>query len=82
MLDKVARLFIIKTRGEALLVIFALAMGAMQRGSAYLEQFPGIGGWLLLLACSGAVFLGGAKILDALRYEREAAEAAKASARE
>ncbi len=72
MLRKVARLFVIKNRFEAYLIIFALALGAMERGTHYLDQFPGYGGWLLFVACSGAVFLGGAKILDALRYEQEA----------
>ncbi len=72
MLRKVARLFVIKNRFEAYLIIFALALGAMERGTHYLDRFPGYGGWMLFVACSGAVFLGGAKILDALRYEQEA----------
>ncbi|MCL4673834.1 MAG: hypothetical protein KJZ64_13105 [Sphingomonadaceae bacterium] len=74
MLGKVRRLFVIKTKWEAYLIIYALALGAMDRGSHYLTQYPGWGGWLLMAACSGAVFLGGAKILDALRYERERTE--------
>lgn len=78
MFRKVKRLFVIKTRFEAYLIIFALALGAMERGTHYLDQFPGYGGWLLFVACSGAVFLGGAKILDALRYEQEM-RAAKAT---
>lgn len=69
MLAKVARLFVIKTRLEAFLVIFALANGAVQRGEIYLTQFPGLGGKLLFLACTGAVFMAGAKILDCLRHE-------------
>jgi len=36
MLDKIGRLFIIKTRFEAFLIIYALALGAVERGSAYL----------------------------------------------
>jgi len=72
MLKKVKRLFVIKTRFEAYLIIYALALGAMTRGWHYTVQYPGIGGKLLFLATSGAVFLGGAKILDAIRYEREA----------
>ena len=76
MLRKFGRLFVIKNRWEAYLIIFALAMGAMDRGSHYLQQFPGWFGWLLFAACSGAVFLGGAKILDALRYEDEARQRA------
>ncbi len=79
MFRKIGRLFVIKTRFEAYLIIYALALGATARGSAYLEQFPGWGGKLLFLACTGAVFLAGAKIFDALRYERERAEAASQS---
>ena len=78
MLKKISRLFVIKTRWEAYLIIFALALGAMERGAQYLDRFPGWGGWLLMAACSGAVFLGGAKILDCLKYERAEKEASKA----
>jgi hypothetical protein len=70
MFSKVRRLFVIKTRFEAYLIIYALALGAVERGSAYLTQFPSYGGKLLFLACTGAVFLAGAKILDCLKYER------------
>lgn len=77
MLRKVSRLFVIKTRFEAFAIIYALALGATSRGTAYLEQYPGWGGYLLFLACTGAVFLAGAKILDCLKYERAAAEAAE-----
>lgn len=73
MLRKIGRLFVIKTRFEAFLIIYALALGATARGSAYLEQYPGFGGQLLFLATTGAVFLGGAKILDAIRLEKEVA---------
>ena len=73
MLRKVSRLFTIKTRFEAFVLIYALALGATTRGMHYVEQYPGWGGYLLFLACTGAVFLAGAKILDCLRYERAAA---------
>jgi hypothetical protein len=72
MLRKISRLFTIKTRFEAFLLIYALALGATTRGAHYLLQFPGWPGYVLFLACTGAVFLAGAKILDCLRYEREA----------
>lgn len=72
MLRKIGRLFVIKTRFEAYLIIFALALGAMTRGAHYTLQYPGVGGYLLWAATAGAVFLGGAKILDAIRYEQEA----------
>lgn len=64
---KIARLFTIKTRTEAWLVIYALALGAVERGQFYLETYPGTGGVLLALACTGVVFLAGAKLLDAVR---------------
>jgi hypothetical protein len=70
MFRKVRRLFVIKTRFEAFLIIYALALGAVERGSAYLTQYPGWGGKLLFLACTGAVFMAGAKILDCLNHER------------
>ncbi len=72
MLRKMGRFFVIKTRFEAYLIIFALALGAMTRGVRYTVEYPGMGGYLLWAATAGAVFLGGAKILDAIRYEREA----------
>jgi hypothetical protein len=67
MLRKIARLFVIKTRFEALAVIYALALGAVTRGLQYLHDYPGIGGWLLFAACTGAVFMAGAKIMEATR---------------
>ena len=70
MLKKVSRLFVIKTRWEAFLIIYALALGATERGSHYLTQFPGFGGKLLFLACTGAVFMAGAKILDCVKHEQ------------
>jgi hypothetical protein len=70
MFRKVSRLFMIKTRFEAFLIIYALALGAVERGSVYIHRFPGFGGKLLFLACTGAVFMAGGKILDCLRYER------------
>lgn len=72
MFGKVGRLFVIKTRLEAFLIIYALALGAVERGSVYLHRFPGIGGKLLFLACTAAVFMAGAKILDCIKYEKAA----------
>ena len=67
MLNKIGRLFVIKTRFEAWLVIYAIALGAVERGRHYLETYPGVGGWLLALACTGVVFLAGAKLLDSVK---------------
>lgn len=63
---KIKRLFTIKTKFEAFLVIYALALGATERGVVYMHQYPGYGGMLLALACTGAVFMAGGKILDAV----------------
>ena len=49
MLRKIARLFIIKTRFEAFAVIYALSLGAVERGKAYIAEYPGFGGKLLFL---------------------------------
>lgn len=75
MWKKLKRLFVIKTRFEAFLIIYALGLGAVARGQEYLATYPGIGGQLLFLACTGSVFLAGAKILDCLKYERAEREA-------
>jgi hypothetical protein len=67
MLRKFGRLFTIKTRFEAWLVIYAIALGAVERGRHYLETYPGWGGWLLAVACTGVVFVAGAKLLDSVK---------------
>jgi hypothetical protein len=67
MLKKIARLFTIKTRFEAWLVIYAIALGAVERGRHYLEIYPGWGGWMLAVACTGVVFLAGARLLDSVK---------------
>ena len=67
MLKKIGRLFQIKTRLEAWLVIYAIALGAVERGRVYLETYPGAGGWLLAIACTGVVFIAGGKLLDSVK---------------
>ena len=67
MLKKIGRLFTIKTRFEAWLVIYAIALGAVQRGQHYLQTYPGFGGWLLAIACTGVVFVAGGKLLDSVK---------------
>jgi hypothetical protein len=79
MLRKVSRLFVIKTRLEAFMIIYALALGATARGSHYLALYPGWGGKLLFFACTAAVYMAGAKILDCLKVERAELEAAQSS---
>jgi hypothetical protein len=67
MVKKLVRLFLIKNRLEAWAVIYALAAGACTRGVQYLDLYPGPFGWLLFAACTTAVFMAGAKILDGTR---------------
>lgn len=67
MLKKLGRLFTIKTRTEAWLVTYAIAAGAVERARHYLDLYPGTGGILLAIACTGVVFIAGAKLLDSVR---------------
>ena len=68
---RIARLFTIKTRFEAFLVTWAIAMGAAERARHYLETYgTGTAGIMLALCCSGVVFVAGAKLLDAVRREQ------------
>ena len=64
---RIARLFTIKTKAEAWLVIYAIALGAVERGRHYADVYPGWTGWMLAAACTGVVFLAGAKLLDSVR---------------
>jgi hypothetical protein len=66
-LKKIGRLFTIKTRWEAWLVIYAIALGAVERGRLYLDTYPGWAGWMLALACTAVVFIAGGKLLDSVR---------------
>ena len=72
MLHRIGRLFVIKTRLEACLIIYALALGAVLRGKLYLQTNPGFGGALLFAACLGAVFMAGAKLLEITRPDKRA----------
>ena len=67
MLRKFGRLFVIKNRWEACAIIYALALGAVERGFHYVEMYPGLGGWLLFAACTGAVFMAGARLMEITR---------------
>ena len=70
MFTKLKPHFTIKTRLEACAVTYALAVGALGRGYAYLDQYPGTFGWLLFAACIGTIFLAGGKLFDAVRPPR------------
>ena len=66
MWHRITRLFTIKTKFEAFLVIYGLGLGAVERGVHYLSQYPGIGGKLLFLCCPIAVFMAGGRILHSV----------------
>jgi hypothetical protein len=72
MWTSIARLFVIKTKFEAFLVIYGLASGAVERGVHYTRQYPGGMGWMLFAACTVAVFMAGAKIIDSIDREQYA----------
>lgn len=71
MIRKFARLFVIKSKFEAFLVIYAIACGAIERGMHFQREYPGTGGWMLFALSPVVVFMAGARILDSV--EREAA---------
>ena len=66
MWTRLARLFVIKSKFEAFAVIYALGVGAVERGVHYLDQYPGPGGWLLFAVCPIAVFMAAPRILDSV----------------
>jgi len=79
MLNKIGRLFTIKTRTEAWLVTYAIAAGAVERARHYLDLYPGNSGILLALACTGVVFIAGAKLLDSVRPAPAAASGSRSA---
>ncbi|WP_221792326.1 hypothetical protein [Aquisediminimonas sediminicola] len=67
MISKIARLFQIKTRFEACAVIYALSVGAVERGEHYLHQYPGNMGWVFFSVCTFSVFIAGGVLFDSIR---------------
>ena len=81
MLKRFARLFTIKTRLEAFLVTYAIAVGAVERGFHYMQNYPGNGGVILAVACLGVPFIAGAKLIDSVKPAELAPAAPKLPAR-
>ena len=81
MLKRIARLFTIKTRFEAFLVTYAIAVGAVERGRHYMETYPGNAGVLLAIVCTGVVFVAGGKLLDSVRIVEPALVPARVAPR-
>lgn len=73
MWKRICRLFVIKTKFEAFLVVYGLGLGAVDRGLHFVELYPGTFGWVLFALCPTAVFMAGGAILDSVeaRQERE-----------
>jgi hypothetical protein len=68
-LQKIKRLFQIKTKFEVFLITYALALGSTKRGQDYLVQYPGKLGWVFFALTCGAVFLASAKMLQAVELQ-------------
>lgn len=71
MFTRIARLFTIKTKFEAFLVIYGLGAGAVERGMHYLHEYPGLQGRILFAVCPIAVFMAGGRIIEAIDREIE-----------
>ena len=71
MWPKIKRLFSIRTKFEAFLIIYGLGLGAVDRGMHYVEQYPGWGGWMLFALCPIAVFMAGGRLIDSVEYTRD-----------
>ena len=69
-MDRIKRLFTIKTKFEAFLAIYAMAMGATARGMHYLDDYPGPAGEILFLACCGAVMVVGGLMIDGVTLKQ------------
>lgn len=67
MWKRLGRLFVIKTRFEAYLIIYAIALGSIERGRHYMEIMPGTLGWVFAILCTGVVFVAGAKLIDSVK---------------
>lgn len=68
-MNKFLRLFVIKNRFEACAVIYALGVGAIERGMHYLEIYPGFAGWMLMTVCPVAVLMAGARLMELTRKD-------------
>ena len=70
MWERLSSLFVLKNGFEAGIVIYALAMGGAARGLVFVEDYPGVFGWLLFSACMLTVLIAGASIVDGVKAWR------------
>lgn len=68
--SRVKSLFTIKTRFDALLVVYAIAVGAIERGINYIHDYGGYSGILLATACLGVPIVAGAKLIDSVKTKQ------------
>lgn len=64
MLKRLKNLMRISTKFDAGLVIYAIAVGALERGHHYFEQYPGGVGYMMLGASTLVVFIAGGALID------------------
>jgi hypothetical protein len=69
-MKKIIRLFTIKTKLEVFLITYALGLGAAERGKDYMVQYPGNIGNVFFGLCGVAVFVAGAKMLEAVELHQ------------
>lgn len=65
MIKRLGRLFVIKTRWEAWLIVYAIAVGAVTRGHLYMDAYPGVMGRIMFAACALLPLVAGPALLDA-----------------
>ena len=70
-MERIKKLFTVNTKFEAFLIIYALSLGAVERGIIYVHHYPGFGGKLLALCCTGAVFIAGGRLIDSVDQQAE-----------
>lgn len=69
-LERFGRLFVVKTRWEAWMIIYAVAVGAVTRGHLYMDHYPGWMGYVLFAACASLPMVAGPALLDAFPKRR------------
>ena len=72
LIRRLGRLFVIKTRWEAWMIIYAIAVGAVTRGLIYVDHYPGVSGKILFAACAALPMVAGPALLDAFPKKAKA----------
>ena len=67
----IRRLFTIRTKFEAFLAIYAIALGASERGVVYMYDYPGLAGQILFGACTLAVFVVDRQLTEVVGTDKD-----------